>query len=139
MKRILLIGFSFCTYLGLHQATAQTSTIKGKVVSYGEAESAVNVYLEGTTYKTATDAEGNYSFENIPTKKYTLLTSHISYDQYSKTLTPKPNEVLIHNIDLSLYNNATMIEDVVISGTMKPVRRLESPVPVEVYYATYSC
>lgn len=137
MKKILLIGFSFCTYLGLHQATAQSSTIKGKVVSFGIAESAVNVYLEGTTYKTATDNEGNYSFENIPTKRYTLLTSHISYDRYSKQLTPTPNEILIHNIDLSLYSNATMIEDVVISGTMKPVRRLESPVPVEVYNATY--
>lgn len=137
MKRILLFVLSLVALSSLERVTAQTSTIKGKIVSFGVPVAAVNVYLDGTTYKEATDAEGNYSFNNIPTKKYTLQTSHISFDRYSKSLTPKPNEVLNHDIDLSLYNNSTMIEDVVISGTMKPVRRLESPVPVEVYSAAY--
>lgn len=137
MKRILLFVLSLVALSSLERVTAQTSTIKGKIVSFGAPVASVNVYLDGTTYIEATDAEGNYSFNNIPTKKYTLQTSHISFDRYSKSLTPKPNEVLNHDIDLSLYNNSTMIEDVVISGTMKPVRRLESPVPVEVYSAAY--
>lgn len=137
MKRILLYVLALIALSSLQQVRAQTSTIKGKVVSFGVPEASVNVYLVETNYKESTDSEGNFSFENIPTKKYTLITSHISYDRYSKQLMPKANEVLNHDIDLSLYSNATMIEDVVISGTMKPVRRLESPVPVEVYSAAY--
>lgn len=33
----------------------------------------------------------------------------------------------------TLSNNSEMMNDVVISGTLKPVKRLESPVPVEIY------
>ena len=33
----------------------------------------------------------------------------------------------------TIVNKSVELEDVVISGTLKPVKRLESPVPVEIY------
>lgn len=49
------------------------------------------------------------------------------------------NQLKINNnsIDLDTISKTSKIEDIVISGTLKPVKRNEAPVPVEVYSPSF--
>lgn len=60
-------------------------------------------------------------------KYYLLLLSFVFFNASfaQKTEPKKTND--------TIYNNQNELNEVVVSGTLKPVRRLESPVPVEVY------
>jgi hypothetical protein len=40
-------------------------------------------------------------------------------------------------LDFEISNTENKLNEVVISGTLKPVRRLENPVPVEIITATF--
>ncbi len=119
------------------QLAAQTASIQGKVSSNGAAEPWVNVYLENTNRVTATDSSGNFRLDSIMPGQYKLLASHLNYKPYVKEITMRAGEVLTADIDLSALAKSDTLKDVVISGTMKAVNRLESPVPVEVYTPAY--
>ena len=55
----------------------------------------------------------------------------MGFQTIRKSVILTSNENLIINFDLKEIQNN--LNEVVVSGTLKPVRRLESPVPVEVY------
>jgi outer membrane receptor for ferrienterochelin and colicins len=114
---------------------AQTFSIKGKVVSEGKALQNVSLNLEGTQAHTLTDSLGFYQFVDIKAGKYKMQTIIIGYKSISKTLILKDNESLELNFDLTNFQNN--LNEVVVTGTLKEVNRLESPVPVEVYTATF--
>lgn len=69
----------------------------------------------------------------MPNGTYSLTASFAGYSKESLTivLSGKTTEI---NFDLKEDNN---LNEVVISGTLKPVLRIESPVPVEVYTPTF--
>lgn len=52
-----------------------------------------------------------------------------------KTISIKEGEKVTLNFDLTNFQNT--LKEVVVTGTMKEVSRLESPVPVEIYTPTY--
>lgn len=119
------------------QLAGQSSSIKGRIISNGIAEAWVNVHLENTDWATATDSAGNFRIDSIPPGQYKLVTSHLNYEPHTTAIKLKPGEVLTVNIELSSLTKSATLKDVVISGTMKAVNRLESPVPVEVYTPAY--
>ena len=63
-------------------ALAETYTISGKVVdgSTGEALIGANVYLLGTTWGAASDANGNYTIV-AEQGNYTITCSYIGYEK----------------------------------------------------------
>nr|WP_262919766.1 carboxypeptidase-like regulatory domain-containing protein [Niabella hibiscisoli] len=124
----------YCSFI---QSAAQLSSIKGKVISNDVGESWVNLNLENTNWATATDSAGNFSLDSIVPGQYKLSASHLNYEPYAKEITLRSGESLTVNIDLSAFAKSGTLKDVVISGTMKAVNRLESPVPVEVYTPAY--
>ena len=77
MKQYLrypLFLFGFC----LMTTIAAQSSIKGKITNAGKPEEFVNVYLQGTSYGTATDSLGNYTINKIPEGKYKLIANHLN-------------------------------------------------------------
>ncbi|MBJ6368240.1 TonB-dependent receptor [Snuella sedimenti] len=113
--------------LSLFQVNAQE--ISGKVFSEGEPLPYVNVYLKGTTKGTTTDEDGYYKITSIEAGQYTVVASFTGYKNQSK-------DVLIANNNTTLNFNlyeSELLDEVVVTGTLKAVSRLESPVPVEVY------
>ncbi len=58
-----------------------TGKISGTVTSRasGEALIGVNVYLEGTTYGSATDENGRYFILNVPAGRYSLVASMVGF------------------------------------------------------------
>ena len=128
MKNIYSLLFFIIITPGFSQ---ESQTILGQVTSENIGLMQAKVVLMGTKQKTETDSLGNYIFKNLSAGVYKIQVTSIGFEVIKKTITLKENENLIQNFDLRVSQNH--LNEVVISGTLKPVRRLESPVPVEVY------
>ncbi|WP_420321150.1 TonB-dependent receptor [Flagellimonas sp.] len=120
-----LIGVLICTSI-----TAQ-STIKGTLTENGQPIAYANVLLKGTQIGTATNVDGYYELSNIKAGQYTLMATSIGYISYRTSFLIGKDEV--KTIDMELEASAESLEETVVTGTLKPVSRLESAVPVEVY------
>ena len=116
-------------------ASAQQSTISGNITTQNNPLQAANVILQGTNLEAISDSLGNYKLQNIPNGAYKLKVSNIGYNKIEKNITIKNGDSLVINFELlNLSNN---LNEVVVTGTQKSTRRLESPVNVEVYTPTY--
>lgn len=113
-------------------AIAQT-TLSGNVSSNGEPLPFANVYISKLSKGAVSDEQGNYTIPNIPNGTYSLSASFAGYGKESKTVVLSGNTKEV-NFDLKEDNS---LNEVVISGTLKSVLRIESPVPVEVYTPTF--
>ncbi|WP_366187477.1 TonB-dependent receptor [Flavobacterium ovatum] len=112
---------------------AQTS-IKGVVLGGNSPLPFANVILKKANKTTVTDGNGNYSFQNTAIGNYEIIASYTGYK------TEKINISILDStnitIDFNLKENNSL-DEVVITGTLKPVTRLESAVPVEVYKPSF--
>ncbi len=114
---------------------AQAATIIGKVISQNNKIGLANILLANTTIGAISDSNGNFIFKNVPAGEYILKVSCISYNKLEKKVVLIANDTLIVNLELEKIKND--LNEVVITGTQKATRRLESPVNVEVYTPTY--
>ena len=117
--------------LGVQLSIAQTTSISGKIISEGMPLEYANVDLVGTLIRTLTDTLGIYKLNNINPGNYVVRVSCIGFLKMDKTISLKEGEKVTLNFDLTNFQNT--LDEVVVTGTMKEVSRLESPVPVEVY------
>lgn len=116
-------------------AHTQTGNLKGKVMAGTQPVKYANVVLEGSKYGAAADTGGVFVLKHVPAGTYKVLVTAIGYGKAGKTITINKGDTTFLSFDLA-SNNSTLNE-VVISGTMKEVSKLESPVPVEVYSAKF--
>ncbi len=124
--------FSLAIFLICIQfAKAQSAIITGKISTPNNAFDFASVALQGTTFAVITDSLGNYTLKNIPVGTYKISISSVGYRTIEKKISVKDTDSLIINFELSSLAN--QLSDVVVTGTMKEVSRLESPVPVEVF------
>jgi outer membrane receptor for ferrienterochelin and colicins len=130
----IIINISCLLFLGIAAINGQTNSISGKVSSNGEVLPFVNVYLKKTKQGTSTNENGFFELKNIPNGTYTIVASSIGYKFKSKKITLIGNQKIVKNFNLKV-NDA--LEEIVISGTLRPVTKSNSPVPVEVYSKTF--
>ncbi|MBO6517882.1 MAG: TonB-dependent receptor plug domain-containing protein [Bacteroidia bacterium] len=114
---------------------AQTSTIRGTVSDSSGPIAYASVYLESKSMGATTDEDGAYVIENVPNGQHIVVASFVSYTPLQKKVTVLPNSD--QTINFKLLPDQSRLGEVVISGTLKPVLKLESPVPVEVYTPTF--
>ncbi|KQW96166.1 TonB-dependent receptor [Flavobacterium sp. Root420] len=128
MKNSIVILILFTLQLSYAQ---ETSSISGFVSGEGKKIKAANVHLLGTNQKTVTDSLGYYVIGNLGTGNYKIQVTSTGF----KPMTFKISVVEGQNInqDFELEDNENQLNEVVVSGTLKAVKRLESAVPVEVY------
>jgi outer membrane receptor for ferrienterochelin and colicins len=110
-------------------AGAQTGVIGGKVTSGGRPVEMVVVGLTGTVYSAVTDQKGNFKISGVPFGKYELQFSLIGYEKVKKNISITDSLNTINQVLMSVENS---LNTVVVTGTMKEISRLESPIPVEV-------
>jgi outer membrane receptor for ferrienterochelin and colicins len=129
MKNILLISFLLLSSFSYGQ------TISGKVTTKnGDEIPYANVYLKKTKIGTSTGENGFYELVNIPESSYTLIISSIGFKTKSIKINITSDKKITRNITL-LEDNS--LDEIVISGTLKPITKTASPVPVEVYSSTF--
>ena len=121
---IVLFGISI-------SAGAQTASIRG-IVNSGEGPLVfASVAVLNSRFGTSTDTAGQYIIEKLPPGKHTLLFSALGYSPVRRAVLVQEDQIL--QLDLILQSAGASIDEVVVTGTMKEVSRLASPVPVEVY------
>ena len=129
MRYTILFGFLFLSTISFAQ------TISGKIsAKNGEEIPYANVYLKQTKMGTSTNENGFYELKNVPKDTYTLIVSSIGYQTKSIKINFINDKNILQNITL-LDDNS--LDEIVVSGTLRPVSKTNSPVPVEVYSETF--
>ena len=110
---------------------AQTSALKGLVSSGLKPVEDASIVVLNTKIGAKSDSLGKYSIPRLGAGKYFLSFSALGYKPFKKEIIVKENELI--NLDVDLQESGTAMDEFVVTGTMKEVSRLASPVPVEVY------
>lgn len=126
----IIIFFFLLTSFNLF---CQHNSLSGKIYSNGEVLPYVNIYLKDYTLGTASDSEGYYEIKNIPNGNHTVIISSIGYKTKSLNIFFNNNQI---TRDFSLASDNSL-DEVVISGTLRPISKSNSSVPVEVYSETF--
>ena len=110
--------------------------VKGYVKANHNAVPFATIGLKKTTFGTNTNDSGFFQIQNIPLGSYLLEISAIGYEKQFKTIKFSDSQ-LSFAFTIDLKESQLNLNEVVVSGTMKEVSKLESPVPVEVYTPTF--
>jgi len=110
---------------------SHSQTISGKVTYEALETKQIQVKLLNTDFITETDSLGFYKFTNIPIGTYRLSVTAAGFRTITQKISVLENQEL--KLDFELKEDKNELNEVVVSGTLKPVKRLESAVPVEVY------
>ncbi|TKK72071.1 TonB-dependent receptor [Ilyomonas limi] len=107
---------------------AQTASIAGKIVSEGKPVALASVVLAETNQGTVTDSYGYFLISNVIPGTYRIHISYIGYDNIERQLTLKNNESV--TLTITLVNNRSMLDEVVVTGVSKATHVRENPVAV---------
>lgn len=125
--------FFFCFLLFIGESFAQHK-LEGKVLNNSQALEFANVIIKGSTKGTMTDSLGYFKFDDLPSGTIQIQVSRIGYLTESIQIKlPLSN----NSLTVELKDLDSSLEEVVVSGTMQEVSKLDSPVPVEVYRAAF--
>ena len=131
MKRLftLAVLVSLCL-----SALAQTGQIFGVVTDELTNEPLIgaNIVLDGSSVGTSTDAEGRYLL-NVQAGSYKLLVSYVSYQPVEMMVQVGEGEKVEQNISMSA--GGIIGSEVVVSGSKRPVKLVESPATIETIFA----
>lgn len=121
---ILSLGLSLA-------AISQNTSISGMLLSGEDPIPFAQIVLKETNTGTSSDSLGKFSINGLESGDYTIMVSAIGFEKLNQKVRLLPNET--KNMQLLLSPKALEVDEVVISATLKPIAKLESPVPVEVY------
>ena len=116
-------------------AVAQTGTLTGIVRIEGKAIEFINVFLSGTKLGSTTNVEGKFSIGAVPAGNYEVKITGIGYQTKILNVTVKSGET--SNVDVDIKEDVSQLQEVVITGTMKEVTKMDSPIPIEVYAPSF--
>jgi outer membrane receptor for ferrienterochelin and colicins len=127
---LLLILFT-----GFTTVTAQGNlTLAGQVKSGDLKLGDALVHLKEKGITTTTDTAGNFSFQNLSAGKYTLILRLIGYEELTQTIQLSLQQT---TFAFGMKSNGQTMQDVVVTGNLREMRKSESPVPVEIYSAKF--
>jgi outer membrane receptor for ferrienterochelin and colicins len=110
--------------------------LSGKITIEGQNEAAfgASIYIQELNTGTTADTAGNYILNNIPSGTYTLKISYVAHP----TITER-NIRIYQNIkkDFTIKQSDNALNEVVVTGTMREVSKLDSPVPVDIITAKF--
>ncbi|MCQ2265945.1 MAG: carboxypeptidase-like regulatory domain-containing protein, partial [Bacteroidales bacterium] len=104
--------------LSIMAANAQTSAVKGTVVSTDDGQPVIgaSVFVKGTKVGAITDLDGNFSIAGVPSSATELEISYLGM----KTKVVPIKAV----VNVSLENDANVLQEVVVTGMQKMDKRL---------------
>jgi len=115
-------------------AFGQNYALNGRVLHEGEAVEFANVYVKGLAKGAVTDVNGAFSIEISTAGTFTVQASMVGFKSaQAKVTIPQSQSELIFQLE----EMDGGLDEVVVSGTMQEVSKLDSPVPVEVYSANF--
>ena len=108
-----------------HQSWAQ---ITGRITDGDQPIAGATIYLPEENKGTLSQLDGGFSIELSSNQSRQLVVSYVGFLP-KKIALSSSNQ----NLGTLVLQADTSLEEVIISGNLKPVNRLESTIPVEVY------
>ncbi|MEO9571855.1 MAG: TonB-dependent receptor [Polaribacter sp.] len=124
IKKILLLAFFAFSSLTMVAQTTVTGTVKD--AKTGETIPGANVKISRKSVGTNTDFDGNFVLKVLDKPPFTLEISVLGFHTEKVEIT-KNNQ----KVEVSLKENATSLDEIVVSASRTPERIMESPVTVE--------
>ena len=121
--------------LGPFITRAQTGTLKGTITYQQQPLEFATIALLKTSFSTQADSTGKFSMEGIPAGNYQLRVSYVGYENLQQEVTIQQGSVT--EIPVSLTPLNSRLKELVVTGTLKAVSKLQSVTPVDVYSAKY--
>ena len=122
--KLFIFIFSLCCYGQENHLSGKIYDQENQILPY------VNVYFKNTQIGNISNDDGVYEIKNIPNGTYTLVLSSLGYKTKSIKITFSNHVKIQRNFTLESDNS---LDEVVVSGTLRPVTKSSSPVPIEVY------
>ena len=124
IKKILLLAFIAFSSVAMVAQTTVTGTVKD--AKTGETIPGANIKVARKAVGTNTDFDGNFVLKVTDKPPFTLEISILGYK-------PEKVEITKNNqkVEVSLTENATSLDEIVVSASRTPERIMESPVTVE--------
>jgi outer membrane receptor for ferrienterochelin and colicins len=130
--------FSFVALVLLFNflSLAQGGSISGTVTVGGKPAGFATVVIHKTQRAAVADSAGQFFFHNVASGNYTIMISLLGHQTYTQKVRVTDKDSLFLRVELHTQpkNN---LDEIVVTGTLKEVRRTESPVPVEIYTPQY--
>ena len=111
---------------------AQERTLNGTVYSEGSPLNGASLRIKGSNLGTITNEKGNFSITFSEKSNNQLIISFIGHKTKQIEIDSKNDDLGVIILDLN-----ESLNEIVISGTLKPVSKLNSPVAVEVYSQSF--
>lgn len=109
-----------------HNISGKVQTSKGVPLEFA------NVWVKETNQGSVTDSLGRFQIKLTEKGKVTLQVSLLGFQNLVQEVMVPAEE-----LQFSLKALDTQLDEVVVSGTLQEVSRLDSPVPVEVYKSSF--
>ncbi|MBL0744968.1 TonB-dependent receptor [Chryseolinea lacunae] len=127
--------FGLLILIGNHLYGQGQPALHGTVTANGGEVPFVSVAVLHTHLGTRTDSLGRFHFQQLSPGTYTLQFSGVGYITQKKEVTVAANAPTTLNVDLQ--EDVSRLDEVVVTGTMREVTKMNSPIPVEVYSPTF--
>jgi outer membrane receptor for ferrienterochelin and colicins len=118
--------------LSIQIGLAQERTINGTVYSEGSPLNGASLRIKGSNLGTITNENGDFLIQFSEKRNNQLIISFIGHKSKQIEIDKKNNDLGVINLELS-----ESLDEIVISGTLKPVSKLNSPVAIEVYSQSF--
>ncbi|TDO29154.1 TonB-dependent receptor [Sediminibacterium goheungense] len=127
MKGLLSIFLIFLAF----SAQSQQVTVAGRITASGKGIANASIRILNGVAQATSDSSGFYTIFLPMQGSYTLVAEMVGYESFRKKILAVTTQTLL--LDIVLKEAAITVSDVVVTGTLKEVRKMESPVPVEVF------
>lgn len=132
-KSLLL---TICVSLFSVLSFAQNGKLTGKISdTRGQSIGAATIAILQLNKNAVSDNSGKYEISDIPYGTYQVEVRFVGLNTFKTEVSLNSPQTEL-NVTLKAESH-TDLDEVVVSGTMKEVSKLESPVPVEVYTSKF--
>ncbi len=116
-------------------AVGQPLEVPGHVSSHGTPVPFANLWISSLNAGTAADSAGRFVLTGIPPGRHALRVTAIGYKPTEISFDGGTKKPIHLRIELAEDNAA--LDEIVVTGTMKEVTRLASPIAVDVFSPTF--
>ena len=133
MVKLSIIYIALCLFFVLTClfTKAQIITVQGYITCNGKIVEGATVKIINTQLGAVSDSNGFFNLQLFKPGIYNMVVTAIEYNKEIFKINVKPDSNQLLQIELTQTQSS--LNEVVVTGTLKEVRRTESPVPVEVY------
>ncbi|ASZ10136.1 TonB-dependent receptor [Chitinophaga pendula] len=127
----VLLFISLLPVFNLKAQSVPGGQLRITVLSDGKPVPFASVGISDLKVGGRTGDDGQLVLKEIPAGRHMLQVSAIGYAKYSKTVVVKGDDLT--ELAISVQSSSSSLNEVVVTGTLRPVSKMASPVPVEVY------